>query len=582
MSDKRQQLLFRLLPFLVWAGKTDRRSLSSDIIAGLTGAVVVLPQGVAYALIAGLPPEYGLYTAIITPVIAGLFGSSLHLISGPTAAISIVVLSVVSSVVPPDSSQFIPMVMTLTLLAGAIQLGLGLARLGGLVNFISHTVVIGFTAGAAILIATSQIKYILGVSIPSGLSFVRGWEALFRQLDQFNPYSVMIAATTILVTLLVKRINSRLPAMLCGMVAGAAFCWFVSGEQRGVTLVGALPEGLPGFAIPNLGFDSLTAILPGAMAVAILGLVEAVSIARAIAIHSGQRIDGNQEFVGQGLSNMVGSLFSCYAGSGSFTRSGVNYDSGAKTPLAALFAALFLVLILVYLPGITAYLPLAAMGGAILLVAWNLIDIHHIQQIFSSDRKESLILVVTFVSTLVVELEFAIYMGVILSLIIYLRRASRPRVMTVAPRSIVNGTDLRSIERFNLPSCPQVRLVRIDGSIFFGAVDHIQKALSAAGRIKEQHIVIICSGINYIDLAGAEMLASEVAVMAKQGKTLSFCALKNTVKDELASAGHIDRIGAERFHDSVDDALAVITAQLDMSICHGCEHRIFRQCPDVE
>ncbi|MCV6610912.1 MAG: SulP family inorganic anion transporter [Amphritea sp.] len=579
MSDKRQQLLFRLLPFLVWAGKTDRRSLSSDIIAGLTGAVVVLPQGVAYALIAGLPPEYGLYTAIITPVIAGLFGSSLHLISGPTAAISIVVLSVVSSVVPPDSSQFIPMVMTLTLLAGAIQLGLGLARLGGLVNFISHTVVIGFTAGAAILIATSQIKYILGVSVASGLSFVSVWAALVEQLPATNGYTVAIAAATILMTLLVRKISPKLPAMLCGMTAGALVCWVLDGADNGVVLVGALPQGLPGFALPDIGFDTLTTILPGAMAVAILGLVEAVSIARAIAIHSGQRIDGNQEFVGQGLSNMVGSLFSCYAGSGSFTRTGVNYDAGAASPLAAVFAALFLLMIILFVPDITAYLPLAAMGGAILLVAWNLIDVHHIRQIIASDRKESLILLATFLSTLVVELEFAIYMGVILSLIIYLRRVSQPRVMAVAPRSLTYGTDLRSIERFGLPTCPQVKLIRIDGSMFFGAVDHIQKALAEASLMPEKHILVICSGVNYIDLAAAEMLATEVRRLDSHGKSLSFCALKNTVKDELQQAGHIDRIGTGRFYDSVDDALEAIQSELDLAVCQGCDKRIFRQCP---
>lgn len=573
-------MLLRLLPFLMWSRNTGKASLMADLMAGLTGAVVVLPQGVAYALIAGLPPEYGLYTAIITPVIAGLFGSSLHLISGPTAAISIVVLSVVSSVVPPDSAEFIPMVMTLTLLVGLIQLGLGLARLGGLVNFISHTVVIGFTAGAAILIATSQLKYVLGVSLPSGLSFVSVWPVLWQQLGSLNPYGLSVALTTVVVTLLSKKVSKKLPAMLCGLVAGSFLCWAVGGAQNGVALVGALPAGLPDFAIPGLGFDTLTAILPGAMAVAILGLVEAVSIARAIAIHSGQRIDGNQEFIGQGLSNTVGSLFSCYAGSGSFTRSGVNYDAGAASPLAAVFAALFLVVIVVGFPAVTAYLPLAAMGGAVLLVAWNLIDFQHIRQIIASDRKESAILLVTFSSTLFIELEFAIYLGVILSLIIYLKRVSQPRVMDVAPRSTDNGTDLRSVERFNLSRCPQVRLIRIDGSIFFGAVDHIQKALLAAGQSSERHIIIICTGINYIDLAGAEMLAGEVRRLELLGKTLGFCALKNTVKDELELGGQIGRIGGQRFFDSVDDALAALSGDLDLQRCQRCDSRIFRQCPD--
>ena len=277
--------LARYFPFLIWYQQINRNSLQADLLAGLTGAIVVLPQGVAYALIAGLPPEYGLYTAIITPVIAGLFGSSLHLISGPTAAISIVVLSVVSTVVPPGSQAFIPAVMTLTLMAGLMQLTLGLMRLGSIVNFISHTVVIGFTAGAAILIGTSQLKYALGLSVESGSSFFATWQQLFAQLNAINPYTVLIALTTIATTLLCKRLWPRSPNMFIGMVMGSLACWLVDGASRGVTLVGALPGSLPEIALPDLSPETLSALLPGAAAVAILGLVEAVSIARAIAMN---------------------------------------------------------------------------------------------------------------------------------------------------------------------------------------------------------------------------------------------------------------------------------------------------------
>ncbi|MCW8883976.1 MAG: SulP family inorganic anion transporter [Motiliproteus sp.] len=569
------------LPFLIWGKSLNRRSLSADLLAGLTGAVVVLPQGVAYALIAGLPPEYGLYTAIITPIVAGLFGSSLHLISGPTAAISIVVLSVVSSVVPPDSSGFIPAVLTLTLLAGVIQFALGIAGLGTLVNFISHTVVIGFTAGAAILIATSQLKYVLGVDVPTGASFAGSWSALLRQLDVTNTYSLIIAVSTIFSTLLLKRINPRLPTMLFGMVTGAVVCWVIDGASHGVPLVGALPGNLPGFSLPDLSYGTVTEIIPGAIAVAILGLVEAVSIARAIAIRSGQRIEGNQEFIGQGLSNIVGSFFSCYAGSGSFTRSGVNYDSGARSPMSGIFAALFLVAILLLAPEITAFLPLPAMAGAILLIAANLIDFHHIKQILRSNRQEATVLAVTFFSTLIVELEFAIYLGVILSLTLYLRRTSKPRVMEVAPKSFEYGTDLRSIQRFQLEECPQLKILRIDGSIFFGAVDHIQRTLQKHSTEwgEDKPILLVCSGINFIDVAGAEMLIQESIRLKSTGGKLTLCALKNTVKDELKSAGYLSRLGEESFYATVDEALSAIVEELVPAQCAICTKRVFQQCP---
>lgn len=554
--------LEKWLPFLVWSRGITKNTLLDDLLAGLTGAIVVLPQGVAYALIAGLPPEYGLYTAIITPVIAGLFGSSLHLISGPTAAISIVVLSVVSSVVPPDSASFISTVLTLTLLAGVIQLLFGFAKLGSLVNFISHTVVIGFTAGAAILIATSQLKYVIGAVIPSGSSFISTWESLFSQLNDFNTYSVLITLATIIVTLITKWINRRLPAMLIGMIAGSLICWITSGEDNGVALVGDLSGSLPQLSIPNLSFDTISAILPGAFAVAILGLVEAVSIARAIAINSGQRIEGNQEFIGQGLSNIVGSFFSCYAGSGSFTRTGINYESGAKTPLSAVFAALILVLIIVFFPFITGLLPLPAMAGAILLIAWGLIDKVHIEQILKSNRQEASIFLVTFLSTLIVELEFAIYLGVITSLILYLRRTSAPTVMHVAPLSVDGETELRSVERFNLPTAPHLKILRIDGSVFFGSVTHIQKQIQV---FTDQHsdlevLVINGSGINFIDLAGAEMLHQEIKRLNSKAIEVRFCLLKNTVLDEINKNGLSDLLKSDLFQASVNEALKEIQA----------------------
>ena len=573
--------LQRWLPFLVWGRSVNRHSLLADLLAGLTGAIVVLPQGVAYALIAGLPPEFGLYTAIITPVIAGLFGSSLHLISGPTAAISIVVLSIVSAVVPQGSEAFIPVALTLTFMAGVIQLGLGLARMGILVNFISHTVVIGFTAGAAVLIATSQFKHALGIPVPSGASFVESWHALISSLQITNTFSLTIALVTIASTLIIKYIDSRIPAMLFGMIMGSLSCWLLNGEQNGVPLVGALSGQLPTFSYPDLSKENFGTILPGALAIAILGLVEAVSIARAIAIRSGQRINGNQEFIGQGLSNIVGSFFSCYAGSGSFTRTGVNYDSGAKTPIAGIFAALILVLILLFIPEITAILPLPAMAGAIILIAWNLIDTHHILQILRSNKQEASILIVTFLSTLIVELEFSIYLGVILSLIFYLRRTSSPTIMEVAPKSASAGTDLRSIQRFQLDECPQLKIVRIDGSIFFGAAVHVQKIISGLNNklAEHNHILINCAGINFIDVAGAEMLLQESKNLENHGLKLSFCALKNTVRDELESNNYLDKLGEDNFYPTVDDALNQLLPQIGIDSCRNCTKKVFQQCP---
>ena len=572
------KLLRAIFPQLGWCSSVSPQSLKSDLFAGLTGAVIVLPQGVAYAFIAGLPPEYGLYTAIVTPVVAALFGSSHHLISGPTAAISIVVMSVVSSFGIAPGSAFIATTMLLTLLAGLIQLGLGLLRLGTLVNFISHTVVIGFTAGAAVLIGTSQLKHILGISIDSGLRFYEELIALARAMSEFNVYSLGIGFFTLLSAIIIHRISPKSPYMLLAMLMGSFLCLLIDGAAEGVRLVGALPGTLPPFAIPAIDVESVGRLLSGAFAVALLGLIEAVSIARSIAIRSGQQIDGNQEFVGQGLSNIIGSLFSCYAGSGSFTRSGANYDAGAKTPLAAIFAALIVVVILVMAPGMTAYLPMPAMGGIVLLIAWNLIDFNHLLGLARAHRNEAITLVVTLLATLLAELEFAIYVGVFLSLAFYLRRTSRPRLTVIAPLERDNGRYLRNVSRYQNQECPQIQILRIDGSLFFGSLEHLQRQLSQVLEQGEGAVLLVAKGVNHIDLAGAQLLQSEIAQLERAGRKVLISSLKGYVRDELDAMGQLEKIGSKHFVETTGDALSQLLNQVDVSICTGCSRRVFGEC----
>ena len=301
--------LHSLFPFLSWFKFITKDTLKADFIAGFTGAVIVLPQGVAFATIAGLPPEYGLYTAMVTPIIAALFGSSRHLISGPTTAISIVVFAAISNHAEPGTPEFISLVLTLTFLAGVYQLAFGLARLGSLVNFVSHTVVIGFTAGAAILIATSQMKNILGVHIAKGESFFHTWLDLWHEVGNTNIHVLVIASFTLISALVVKRYLPKIPNLLIGLIVGSFVALYFSGNDSNIQLVGEIPAHLPPFSLPDFSFASIRMLAPEAFAVALLGLIEAVSISRAIATKSNQRIDANQEFIGQGLSNITGSFF---------------------------------------------------------------------------------------------------------------------------------------------------------------------------------------------------------------------------------------------------------------------------------
>ncbi|MBA4501560.1 SulP family inorganic anion transporter [Marinobacterium marinum] len=574
----------KLLPFLRWRDRVTSDNLKADFIAGLTGMVLVLPQAVAYAFIAGLPPEYGLYTAMVSAVVASLFGSSWHLVSGPTAALSIVVMSVVSGLGDFSTGQYVGLVISLTLLTGLIQLMLGLFRMGSLVNFISHTVVIGFTAGAAILIAVSQLQHLFGVELPDGLSVLATLEHLMAEFAGLNPVALQAGLATLVVAVLVRRLNRKWPHLLMGMGVGSLLCYWLDPAGNAVAYVGALPGDLPQPELPEFSFATLEMLAPGALAVALLGLIEAVSIARAIAVRSHQQIDGNQEFIGQGLSNVVGSFFACYASTGSFTRSGANYDAGARTPMAAVFAAILLALVVVAVPQLTARLPLAVMAGSILLIAWSLIDFKSIRHILSSSRAEAAILLVTLLSTLLVELEFAIYIGVMLSLALYLRRTSQPRVTQVAPLQQSERRHIRNIRRYQLEECPQLKIIRVDGSLFFGAVDHVQqeiRRLTAPGS-GVKHILLIGKGINFIDVAGVEMLHQEINRLHMMSGDILFSSLKGTVVDELERTGALKLLGEQRFHETPRSAIAALIAQLEPDRCAVCKQRIFGDCPPTE
>lgn len=570
-----------IFPFLQWYKLITKETLKADLIAGFTGAIIVLPQGVAFATIAGLPPEYGLYTAMVTPIIAALFGSSRHLISGPTTAISIVVFAAISNHAEPGTPEFISLVLTLTFLAGIYQLAFGLARLGTLVNFVSHTVVIGFTAGAAILIATSQMKNVLGIEVTRGESFFHTWLEIGNKVGQTNLSILIVAAVTLVSALLIKRFTPKIPNLLIALVVGSFVAYAFTATGANIELVGEIPAHLPPLSMPDFSFASIKMLAPEAFAVALLGLIEAVSISRSIATKSNQRIDANQEFIGQGLSNITGSFFSSYAGSGSFTRSGVNYSSGAKTPVSAIFAAIILMAVVLLIAPLTAYLPVAAMGGVILIVAYNLIDVHHIKAILKFSRSESAILITTFLSTLFLELEFAIYLGVLLSLVIFLARTSTPEIVTLAPNvdEKNNTKKLININKKPVNQCPQLKILRIDMSIYFGSITHIQNRLH---QLIEQenikHILIIGTGVNFIDLSGAEALVSDSNRLKAQGGGLYFAELKGSVYEFISKNCFVAKVGNRQFFDSKKDAIKTIYTRLDPSICETCTARVFSEC----
>ena len=573
--------LAKIFPFILWFRLTTIETIKADFFAGLTGAIIVLPQSVAFATIAGMPPEYGLYAAMVVPIIAALFGSSFHLVSGPTTAISIVVFAAVSKYAAPGSEEFVALALTLTFLAGVYQLVFGLAKFGLLVNFVSHNVVIGFTAGAAILIASSQIPYILGIHIPRGEGFINTWIDLYSGVGEFDIYLLIVGLGTLVSAIIIKLIRPKFPYLLIGMFVGGFLAFYLSSFTDSIETVGVMPAYFPPLSSPNFSLSSLKSLAPEAFAIALLGLIEASSIGRSIATKSNQRINPSQEFIGQGTSNIVGSFFSGYASSGSFTRTGVNFESGARTPLSAILAALFLMVIVLLVGPLISYLPYAAMAGIILIVAYNLIDFQSIKKTFTYSKSESVIFTATFLSTLLFELEFAIYLGVLLSLMLFIAKTSAPEVHTLAFGS-PPGEDIRklqSIRKTPLVQCPQLKIIRIDMSIYFGSINHIQKQISRiVDNQRIYHILIVASGVNFIDLAGIEGLLIEHRRLKALNGDLYLVDVKSSTYEFMEKVNFVNEIGRENFFESKEEAIHVVFDRLDRSKCEKCQALVFKEC----
>ena len=555
------------LPFLRWWPRVNRQTLRFDAIAGLTGGIILVPQGVAFATVAGMPPEFGLYAAMVPAIVAALWGSSWHLVSGPTTAISIVVFATMSPLAPPGSEAYVKLVLTLTLLVGVFQLLLGMLRMGTLVNFVSHTVVVGFTAGAAILIAASQARYFFGVEIPRGSSVFTVLSELLLQIGAYNPYVTCVAVFTVVVSVVTKRWLPRLPhliaAMLAGSLLGVALEAALGAGQTGIESIGTLRVGLPPLSVPDFSVSTIEQLIPIAIAVAMLSLTEAVSIARSVALKSGQRIDGNQEFIGQGLANVAGAFFSGYASSGSFNRTGLNYSAGARTPLAAVFSAAFLFLILLFLAPLAKYLTAPVMAGILFVVAWGLIDFHHIGDIIRSSRQETAVLAVTFLATLTLQLEYAIYLGVLVSMVLYLRRTSRPGLEPVQPVPGISPPVFAPSGDSPQPVAG-LTIVRLNGSIYFGAVNHVEESLQAIDIESSgpPHLLLIGAGINFLDLAGAQMLANEARRRQALGGGLYLFNMKEEALVTLRGSGQLEAIGLDNIFRLGDDVVGVLTARI--------------------
>ena len=415
----------KLFPFLQWLPEYKKPGvIRADVLAGLTGAIVVLPQGIAFALLAGMPPHYGLYAAMVPCLIAALFGSSRLMVTGPANAISLTTMALIAPLALPESTQYVALVLTLSFLVGVIQLALGFSGIGRWVEKVPHSVIVGFTAGAAVLIINSQVGTLLGINIPRGTDVMDTLKAIatLGLNGDIQWQSITLVIITLSIIRLWRPLNRYVPSMLIAVIIGAIAAILIELAfplMNQFKRVSDIPGAFPPLSMPDLSVATLQKLFAATLIMTLLASTEAMAIARAIALKTKDTFNANQEFIGQGLANVAGSFFSAYPSSGSFNRTGVNLAAGAKTPLAALCAAVFLIIILAFVSPLAKHIPYVVIASLLLLVAWKLIDLKQIRHEFRMGKKEWVPMVITAIGTVTIALEWAILFGIFSSALIH-------------------------------------------------------------------------------------------------------------------------------------------------------------------
>jgi SulP family sulfate permease len=559
----------------------DRADFRPDLIAGLTVAIVLLPQAIAYAMIAELPPQVGLYTAVVAAIVGGLWGSSNHLHTGPTNTVSLLVLSILSPIVMPGSPEFIAIAGLMAIMVGIFRLTMGLARLGMLVNFVSDSVIVGFMAGAGILIGVNQVRHLLRLEFPSFAALTDTIQNIFAYLPEAHWPSLGLGLGVMLLIILLRRFSPKLPSPLIGIILASVFVWLLDLDQQGVKVVGELPRGLPPLTkLPRLNINLIGQLSTGVLAVGMIGLVEAMSIARSIASQTGQRLDSNQEFVGQGLASMMSGFFSGYTTSGSFVRSAVNYTTGAKTPLAGVFSGLMVLLAMLVLAPLAVYIPRTALAGILIVTAAGMIDRREMVRIWHGARGDAIIMVVTLLATLLLPLEFAVLTGILFSLARYLMKTSEPKVQVVLPDSEFKHI----LPQPSKEPCPQLGIVEILGDLYFGAVNHVEYIIhkNLAQHSEQRFLLLRMHSVNHCDISGIHMLETLLRTYRERGGDLFLTQVREPVHLLMKSTGFYDHLGADHFLPQ-DEAISHIFYKiLDPAICiYECNVRAFKECQNL-
>ena len=559
---KLNAMFVQYLPVLTWGRTYTRQSFTNDLTAAIIVTIMLIPQSLAYAMLAGLPPQMGLYASILPITLYAIFGTSRSLAVGPVAVVSLLTAASISRIATPGSDDYIVAAIALAFLSGVLLVAMGVFRLGFMANFLSHPVIAGFITASGLIIAASQLKAILGISA-EGHNLVQLAESLWAHRQDINWITALIGSLTTAFLFWVRK--GLLPLLLAlglsepvakimakagpvaAIVATTALVWLLDLQSYGVKIVGSVPQGLPPLTMPKFSLDLWSSLLTSAILISVIGFVESISVAQTLAAKKRQRIDPDQELIGLGAANIGASFTSGFPVTGGFSRSVVNYDAGAETPAAGAYTAGGLIFASVFLTPLIFFLPRATLAATIIVAVLSLVDFKILGKAWRYSKADFTAVTTTMAITLVVGVEVGVITGVLVSILIHLYKSSRPHIATVG--QVPNSEHYRNILRYDVITQPHILSIRVDESLYFANARFLEDHLFARATQQPQlrHVVLMCSAINDIDMSALDSLEAVNARLRDMGVSFHLSEVKGPVMDRLTGTEFLAQLTGDIF-----------------------------------
>ncbi len=584
VTSNSQSKIRRIFPFINWFKDYSSGFFRKDLLAGLTVAIVLIPQSMAYAMLAGLPPVYGLYAATVAPVLGALWGSLRQLASGPIAIMSLLVLTSLANMAAPGSREFIELSFLLAFMVGVIYLLVGLFRMGIIMSFISHSAVKGFTSAAALIIVSTQLPHLLGVHIEHHEYVILKFIAIVKSIGSLHWHTLGIGVLALVIIQVVKKINPNLPAAMFALLVTTGLVMWLDLDKAGVAVIGNVPGGLPHPMIPHFDFKQMSMLIGPAIVIAMVSFAETYSVGKSIAGETKQKLDVNQEFIGQGVANLVGSFFQCYPTSGSFSRSAINFSTGAKTGISSVITSLSVVVALLFLTPWLTYIPKAALAALVMNAVWMLFHPREVFHLWKMNHHDGIVAISVFSLSLLAKPDYALLIGVIMSLMFFLWKTMHPRIVRIS-KSPEMGM-FTNADFGNIPSCPQILQLRSDNSIFFAnaeyTVEHIMERYDEQ-EITPKFLLLDLQSMTFIDITGVDELKELMEELRQKGTELALMEIHLPVKEVFEHSGFVTQMRKDLLFHKRGDAYEHLFTLLDHSYCRDkCPYALFQECHTIK